>query len=445
MNRPHRASIKRTAVMGRSAAGITALRGKLPGHRGRSAVAKVASSPVPAALGYQGQQTPEDDSAVSWIFLDASLSDVEAWLEPLQGEVVHLDPSRQGLEQVAGWLHGQINVQSVHILTHGAAGVMTLGSSTLDAQSLADQHAEALAVIAGVLSPKARFHLHGADLNADKEGRALIQALACITGAHVVVSESLRSAASDLPARDVAVSTPQSTSVRGAVAGSGEERVHRDYCIGLMPLHGMLLVQADGAWVYTPDEAFHGQDRFSVVVLEGGSIQDTVNVQVEVLCKALTSAEPSLFIDIDVGALAAPGPKRLVTAIDGRAVKPDQVVSVNRGKVVAGADGALAFLPAPDFSGATTFACTVADGLGGSAEVQVQVETLDDLAEPFIYPSTLAVPCVREGALMRAALLSVFESASAGQSAHFLAPMTDSEGLRLAQPALPTRDPDVTL
>lgn len=439
--------------MGRSGSGPAPLRGKLAGHRTRNAVVKASSTIIPSGATFQGGQLPDGGLPISWIFLDPSLSDAEAWLEPLEGEVVHLDPSRQGLEQVAGWLHGQTNVQAVHFLTCGSAGFMTLGSSLLDAPSLGDLHGEALAVIAGALSPQARLYLHGADLSADAAGLALMHQLSCITGARVVAPANGRTAPCDLPARELAVNTPANTGVHGAVDITGEKLAQRSCCIGAIPLHGMLSVQADGAWSYTPDDAFVGQDSFSIVVLEGMRLRDTVSVQVDVLGPAGTFGEPAASmptreiaasIDIDVEVLAAPGLARQVTAIDGQPVQAHEVVSVNRGQVVAGLNGALVFVPALDFVGATTFACTVTDALGGTAEVQIQVETLDDLSKPAACLPSHAGTGSEQGDRMRSALLDIFDSASPGHPASFLAAMSGAEGVRVAQPESPPAAPDVT-
>jgi hypothetical protein len=130
-----------------------------------------------------------------WIFVDRSLSHPEAWLAPLQGEVVYLDPSRDGLQQIAEWLHGSQGVQAVHILSQSAPGQWALGATVADALSLCDEHADPLAIIAGVLSANAVLTLHGSDLAADASGAQLIAALAAVTGAQVKVQ-------ADVPLRD---------------------------------------------------------------------------------------------------------------------------------------------------------------------------------------------------------------------------------------------------
>jgi hypothetical protein len=138
---------------------------------------------------------PEPALPPCWIFVDRSLIHPDVWLAPLQGEVVYLDPSRDGLQQIAEWLHGSQGVQAVHILSQSAPGQWALGATVADALSLCDEHADPLAIIAGVLSANAVLTLHGSDLAADASGAELIATLAAVTGAQVKVQ-------ADVPLRD---------------------------------------------------------------------------------------------------------------------------------------------------------------------------------------------------------------------------------------------------
>jgi len=132
-------------------------------------------------------QASEPASSNCWIFVDRSLNNLDAWLAPLRGDVVHLDPSREGPRQIAEWLQDCPGVQAVHILSQGAPGQLPLGASVVDALSICDEHDEAMAVIAGVLSTDAVLTLHGRDLAADASGARLVEVLAAVTGAQVKV------------------------------------------------------------------------------------------------------------------------------------------------------------------------------------------------------------------------------------------------------------------
>ncbi len=134
---------------------------------------------------------PEPVPPNCWIFVDRSLSNLNVWLAPLQGDVVHLDPSREGPRQIAEWLQDAPGVQAVHILSRGASGQLPLGASVVDALSLCDEHDEAMAIIAGVLSADAVLVLHGFDLGADAAGARLVEVLAAVTGAKVKVQSNV--------------------------------------------------------------------------------------------------------------------------------------------------------------------------------------------------------------------------------------------------------------
>jgi hypothetical protein len=155
----------------------------------------------------------------NWIFIDRSLSDPEVWLAPLQGEVVYLDPLREGPRQIAEWLQGTPGVQSVHILSHGVGGRLPLGASVLDSLSICDEHDEAMAVIAGLLAADALLHLHGYVPDESASGERLVEVLAAVTGANVRVqtAATMRGA----PQRAPGAQNPET---RRAFAGQTDPR-----------------------------------------------------------------------------------------------------------------------------------------------------------------------------------------------------------------------------
>jgi hypothetical protein len=150
-------------------------------------------------------QAPESAPSRCWIFVDRSLGNPDAWLATLQGDVVYLDPSREGPRQIAEWLQDAPGVQAVHILSQGAPGRLPLGASVVDALSLCDEHDEAMAVIAGVLSKDAVLVLHGFDPTADASGATLVEVLAAVTGAQVKVQAEVSGRCNEWPATEARV------------------------------------------------------------------------------------------------------------------------------------------------------------------------------------------------------------------------------------------------
>ena len=122
------------------------------------------------------------------IFVDARVQDLHAFLAGRTTEVIMLDPSRDGVEQMAAALAGRTGIDAIHILSHGDAGQLYLGDSTLDAHSISGEHADELATIKTALSNNADILIYGCDVAAGDQGQAFVTALATATGADVAAS-----------------------------------------------------------------------------------------------------------------------------------------------------------------------------------------------------------------------------------------------------------------
>lgn len=127
-------------------------------------------------------------SPVSTIaFIDAGIADYQSLaLGLLPGvEVVVLDPTQDGVQQITDALNGRSDLSSVQILSHGAPGSLQLGSTQLDSGNL-DRYADQLQQWKSSLSDTADILLYGCDLSAD--GNQFIDRLSHLTGADVAAS-----------------------------------------------------------------------------------------------------------------------------------------------------------------------------------------------------------------------------------------------------------------
>lgn len=104
-------------------------------------------------------------------------------------QVVVLDSRGNGLQQMADWLATQPegSVDAVHLLSHGAAGQVQLGSLVLTADNLHTQ-ANALAQIQRSLTEDGDWLLYGCDVAAGAQGVALVQGLALFSRADIAAS-----------------------------------------------------------------------------------------------------------------------------------------------------------------------------------------------------------------------------------------------------------------
>lgn len=137
--------------------------------------------------------TPELQKNI--VFIDSAVSDVEAILSslPADAEVVYLDAGTNGLSQIASTLAGRSGIDSMHIISHGGAGLLKLGGASIDQSSFGTQAAD-FATIRASLNPGADLLLYGCDVAAGVNGFGFIQTLAAVTGADVAASTNLTGA-----------------------------------------------------------------------------------------------------------------------------------------------------------------------------------------------------------------------------------------------------------
>uniref|UniRef100_UPI0035B489A0 DUF4347 domain-containing protein n=1 Tax=Zoogloea sp. TaxID=49181 RepID=UPI0035B489A0 len=168
------------------------------GAAGAEAVAKVTADPVvvdathdsstdlaPAAVQSAATAAP----AQSVVFVDGQLPNAGVLASNIANgaQVVILDPTRDALQQMQDTLAGRQGLQSIHILSHGSQGEVTLGDLRLNQGNLAS-HAGALAAIGASLATDGDILLYGCDIGAGSEGHALVDEIARLTQADVAAS-----------------------------------------------------------------------------------------------------------------------------------------------------------------------------------------------------------------------------------------------------------------
>jgi Ca2+-binding RTX toxin-like protein len=128
----------------------------------------------------------------SILFIDSSVEDYSSLIESLPGdyEVVMLESDRDGVFQIANYLSSYSDLAAVHIISHGSAGQLSLGNTTLNSTNL-DAYQRALAAIGSALSEQGDILLYGCNVAAGEVGQSFIDNLAELTGADVAASDDL--------------------------------------------------------------------------------------------------------------------------------------------------------------------------------------------------------------------------------------------------------------
>jgi hypothetical protein len=166
-----------------------------------SAAIDLSSMAAASLIGQAGQQTAESTRPNEVVFVDPRVADYQKLLDQaLQGrglpdaakvEVVVLDLASDGVDQIANWLNQYQNqpLRAVHILSHGEAGELQLGTAVLDAGNV-DAYADRLMSWSRGLTVDADLLVYGCNVAAGETGAAFVDRLATLTGADVAASEN---------------------------------------------------------------------------------------------------------------------------------------------------------------------------------------------------------------------------------------------------------------
>ena len=129
------------------------------------------------------------------VFLDTSVEDFQQLLDDLwsnndperEFEVVLLQNSRDGIEQITEALAGRSGIDAVHIVSHGTDASVKLGSTWLTRDSFAGYVGD-IWKWESALSADADLLFYGCDLAASADGQELIESISMLTGADVAAS-----------------------------------------------------------------------------------------------------------------------------------------------------------------------------------------------------------------------------------------------------------------
>lgn len=132
------------------------------------------------------------------VFVDASVDDYTTLIDALRRaevelEIVVLDSARDGVAQIDAVLAAARDIDAVHVISHGSDSGLQLGNTWLSTNNLA-AYADSFGDWQQALDGDADIFLYGCDLAGSADGRALIDAIALLTGADVAASDDLTGA-----------------------------------------------------------------------------------------------------------------------------------------------------------------------------------------------------------------------------------------------------------
>jgi len=125
-------------------------------------------------------------------FIDSRVSNLNYILGQVATDTLWfvIPADQNGIEFVVQTLSAYESVETVHLVSHGGDGFLTLGSCTLDIESI-DAYSVELAGIGSALSQDADLLLYGCSVAQTDAGEQFVAALAESTGADVAASDDL--------------------------------------------------------------------------------------------------------------------------------------------------------------------------------------------------------------------------------------------------------------
>lgn len=126
----------------------------------------------------------------SVVIVDSRVRGIETLLNGLSQDthVILLDADSDGVEQIVRALSVFSDLDAIHMVSHGSAGTLYLGSTLLSLGNISDYQAQ-LAQIGATLSVDGDILLYGCYVGSGTTGQSFIENLSKYTGADVAASD----------------------------------------------------------------------------------------------------------------------------------------------------------------------------------------------------------------------------------------------------------------
>ncbi|MEO1615984.1 MAG: carbohydrate-binding domain-containing protein [Planctomycetota bacterium] len=132
----------------------------------------------------------------SVVFVDPEVQDLETLASGIanDAQIILLNETSDPIGQITKALRGRAGLSSIHVISHGASGVLKLGGESIDAERL--HHAQdQIRTWGDALESGGDLLLYGCSVGAGDAGQNFLAELARLTGADVAASDDVTGAA----------------------------------------------------------------------------------------------------------------------------------------------------------------------------------------------------------------------------------------------------------
>ncbi len=126
------------------------------------------------------------------LFIDSKVENYNYLISQVdfQTKIVILQPNQNGIDQIYKSLSECCDVDTVHIISHGAKGTLYLGKSILNSENI-HLYVESIQQWGKYLSADGEILIYGCQVASGKEGKEFVRQLHQLTGANIAASETL--------------------------------------------------------------------------------------------------------------------------------------------------------------------------------------------------------------------------------------------------------------
>ncbi|NEQ77106.1 MAG: DUF4347 domain-containing protein [Okeania sp. SIO2C9] len=126
------------------------------------------------------------------LFIDSKVENYNYLISQVdpQTKTVILQPNQNGIDQISKSLSECLDVETIHIISHGETGTLYLGNSILSLNNI-HQYSESIQKWSKCLSADGEILIYGCQVASGQSGRKFIRQLHQLTGANIAASETL--------------------------------------------------------------------------------------------------------------------------------------------------------------------------------------------------------------------------------------------------------------
>src|SRR4028118_101002 len=127
--------------------------------------------------------------ALTLVFIDSNVKDYQSLINGVSpnAEVIILDETLGGIEQITERLATKQNIEAIHIISHGSPGAVQLGANTLNSSNI-ESFGPQLKQWRKALIPGADILLYGCNIAAGDRGHQFLAQLHQLTGANIAAN-----------------------------------------------------------------------------------------------------------------------------------------------------------------------------------------------------------------------------------------------------------------